>query len=185
MLTGALCASWLFVVAAGASGGHSAATLLKAAQVTDILALVAGLMSLQTTYIALGSRLRNEAKDTGRDAEQARAELTLLNRVASDMYEDSSSMIRRQQDHSRALRRQVEDLERMLAIGIRIQQHKNVKELLQMVAELVRESLGFDSVIIRLLNDRTQSFEPRAYVGLNIEAQDAVMNHRISMAEYH
>ena len=53
-----------------------------------------------------------------------------------------------------------------------------------MVAELVRESLGFDSVIIRLLNDHTQSFEPKAYVGLNIEAQDAVMNHRISLAEY-
>jgi signal transduction histidine kinase/response regulator RpfG family c-di-GMP phosphodiesterase len=184
VFTTALTASWLFVVAAGATGGSSAAMLIKAAQVTDILALVAGLLSLQTNYIVLGSRLRDEVSDTGREAEQARAELTLLNRVASDMYEDSNSMIRRQHDHSRALRRQVEDLERMLAIGIRIQQHKNVKELLQMVAELVRESLGFDSVIIRLLNDRTQSFEPKAYVGLNIEAQDAVMNHRISLAEY-
>ena len=34
-----------------------------------------------------------------------------------------------------------------------------------MVAELVRESLGFDTVIIRLLNERTQAFEPKAYVG--------------------
>jgi signal transduction histidine kinase/HD-GYP domain-containing protein (c-di-GMP phosphodiesterase class II) len=184
LLTGALTASWLLVVAAGSTGGPSAAMLLKAAQVTDILALVAGLLSLQTNYIVLGSRLRIEVKDTGREAEQARQELTLLNRVASDLYEDSSSMIRRQHDHSRALKRRLEDLERMLEIGIRIQQHKNVKELLQMVAELVRENLGFDSVIIRVLNERTHSFEPKAYVGLNMDAQDAVMNHRISLAEY-
>jgi signal transduction histidine kinase len=72
----------------------------------------------------------------------------------------------------------------MLAIGIRIQQHKNVKELLQMVAELVRENLGFDTVIIRLLNERTQTFEPKSYVGLNAEAQEAVMSHRTSIAEY-
>ena len=104
VLTSALTASWLFVVAAGATSGSSAAMLIKAAQVTDILALVAGLLSLQTNYIVLGSRLRHKVQDTGREAEQARAELTLLNRVASDMYEDSSSMIRRQHDHSPELR---------------------------------------------------------------------------------
>jgi signal transduction histidine kinase len=93
-------------------------------------------------------------------------------------------MIRRHQDQSKGLVRRAEDLERMLAIGIRIQQHKNVKELLQMVAELVRENLGFDTVIIRLLNERTQTFEPKAYVGLNPEAQEAVMSHRTSIADY-
>ena len=183
VLAGSLCASWLCVVAAGTVGGGSP-YLLKAAQAMDIVALISGLMSLQTNYLVLGTSMRAAAADHQREAEQAQAELSQLNRVASDIYEDSTSMIRRQQDQSKGLVRRTEDLERMLAIGIRIQQHKNVKELLQMVAELVRESLGFDTVIIRLLNERTQTFEPKAYVGLNPEAQDAVMNHRTSIAEY-
>jgi hypothetical protein len=182
-LAGSLCASWLLVLAAGTVGGGSPA-LLKAAQAMDIVALIAGLMSLQTNYIVLGTSMRIHAAERDRDAAHAHAELSLLNRVASDIYEDSTSMIRRQQDQSKGLVRRAEDLERMLSIGIRIQQHKNVRELLQMVAELVRENLGFDTVIIRLLNERTQTFEPKAYVGLNAEAQEAVMNHRTSAAEY-
>ncbi|HEX6790041.1 MAG TPA: HD domain-containing phosphohydrolase [Candidatus Krumholzibacteria bacterium] len=183
VLAGSLCSSWLLVVAAG-TFGEGSPFLLKTAQVMDIVALISGLMSLQTSYIVLGTSMSAAAANREREAAQAHAELSLLNRVASDIYEDSTSMIRRQQDQSKGLARRAEDLERMLAIGIRIQQHKNVKELLQMVAELVRESLGFDTVIIRLLNERTQTFEPKAYVGLNAEAQDAVMNHRASMAEY-
>jgi signal transduction histidine kinase/response regulator RpfG family c-di-GMP phosphodiesterase len=182
VLAGSLVASWLCVVAAGTFG--SSAYLLKAAQAMDIVALVAGLMSLQTNYIVLGTQMRDAAANRKREAEVAQAELSQLNRVASDIYEDSTSMMRRQHDQSRGLVRRAEDLERMLSIGVRIQQHKNVKELLQMVAELVRENLGFDTVIVRLLNERTQTFEPKAYVGLNAEAQDAVMNHRTSMADY-
>ena len=183
VLAGSLCASWLLVVAAGTFGDGSP-FLLKAAQAMDIIALIAGLVALQTNYIVMGTSMRGQVADKQREAEHAQAQLSLLNRVASDIYEDSSSMIRRQQDQSKGLVRRAEDLERMLAIGIRIQQHKNVKELLQMVAELVRDNLGFDTVIIRLLNERTQTFEPKAYVGLNPEAQDAVMNHRTSMADY-
>jgi signal transduction histidine kinase/response regulator RpfG family c-di-GMP phosphodiesterase len=183
VLASALSASWLMVVSAGTIP-ESASLLLRSAQAMDIVALVAGLMAMQTNYIVIGSRMRTEVEDRQREADRTKAELSLLNRVASDLYEDSSSVIRRHQDHSRNLVRRTEDLERMLAIGIRIQQHKNVRELLQMVAELVRESLGFDTVIIRVLNERTQAFEPKAYVGLNAEAQEAVMNHRISLPEY-
>lgn len=183
VLAGSLCVSWLCVVAAGTVGGGSP-YLLKAAQAMDIVALISGLMSLQTNYLVLGTRMRAAAADRKREAEEAQAELSQLNRVASDIYEDSNSMMRRQQDQSKGLVRRAEDLERMLAIGIRIQQHKNVKELLQMVAELVRENLGFDTVIIRLLNERTQTFEPKSYVGLNAEAQEAVMSHRTSIADY-
>ena len=179
-----LVASWLLVVAAGTTSGENAAVLLKAAQVTDIAALVTGLLSLQTNYIVVGTRMRREAEEKDLEIGQTRAELNLLNRVASDMYEDSHSMIRRQQDHSRSLIRRAENLERILEIGVRIQQQKNVKELLQMVAELVRENLGFETVVVRVLNKRTQAFETKAYVGLNPEAQDTVMNHRISMVDY-
>jgi hypothetical protein len=183
VMAGALSASWLCIVAAG-SAPASAALLIRSAQVLDVVALVSGLMSLQTTYIVLGTVMRRAAEEREREAARAREELSLLNRVASDMYEDSSSAIRRHQDHSRGLVRRAEDLERMLEIGVRIQQHKNVRELLQMVAELVRENLGFETVIIRVLNDRTQAFEPKAYVGLNPEAQEAVMNHRVSLTDY-
>jgi signal transduction histidine kinase/HD-GYP domain-containing protein (c-di-GMP phosphodiesterase class II) len=184
LLVGSLTVSWMFVVAAGTTIGVAAEVMVRAAQVSDILALIAGLLSLQTNYILVGTRMRQEAEVRSYEAEKARNELNVLSRVASDMYDDSSSQIRRHRDHSRSLARRAEDMERMLAIGIRIQQHKNVKELLQMVAELVRENLGFDTVIIRVLNGRTQSFEPKAYVGLNADAQDTVMNHRITVAEY-
>jgi signal transduction histidine kinase/response regulator RpfG family c-di-GMP phosphodiesterase len=183
VLAGSLCASWLLVVAAGTFGDGSP-FLLRVAQAMDVIALVSGLMALQTSYIVLGAAMRTKAVVKQQEAEQAQARLSQLNRVASDIYEDSTSMIRRQQNQSKGLVRRAEDLERMLSIGIRIQQHKNVRELLQMVAELVRENLGFDTVIIRLLNERTQTFEPKSYVGLNAEAQEAVMNHRISMAEF-
>lgn len=184
VLVASLVTSWLLLVAAGTTSGATASMLIKTAQVADIVALVAGLLSLQTNYIVVGTRMRREAEDKELEIGKARAELTLLNRVASDIYEDSHSMIRRQQDHSRSLIRKAEDLERILEIGVRIQQHKNVKELLQMVAELVRENLGFETVVIRVLNKRTQAFETKAYVGLNPEAQDTVMNHRTSVAEY-
>ncbi len=184
VLVASLVTSWLLVVAAGTTAGATAAMLIKAAQIADIGVLVTGLLSLQTSYIVIGTRMRREAEEKELEIGQARAELTLLNRVASDMYEDSNSMIRRQQDHSRSLIRRAENLERILEIGVRIQQQKNVKELLQMVAELVRENLGFETVVVRVLNKRTHAFETKAYVGLNPEAQDAVMNHRISVADY-
>ena len=184
MFVGALVVSWLLVVAAGTTSGATAGALIKAAQIADIAALVTALLALQTNYIVMGTRMRHEAEERDHEIGQTRAELNLLNRVASDMYEDSHSMIRRQQDHSRSLIRRAENLERILEIGVRIQQHKNVKELLQMVAELVRENLGFNTVVIRVLNPRTQAFETKAYVGLNPEAQDTVMNHRLSVVDY-
>ncbi|HEU4929393.1 MAG TPA: ATP-binding protein, partial [Candidatus Krumholzibacteria bacterium] len=184
MFVAALVSSWLLIVAAGTTAGTTAAMLIKAAQIADICALVTALLSLQTNYIVMGTRMQREAEEKDLEIGQARAELNLLNRVASDMYEDSHSMIRRQQDHSRSLIRRAENLERILEIGVRIQQQKNTKELLQMVAELVRENLGFPTVVIRVLNPRTQAFETKAYVGLNPEAQDAVMNHRLSTVDY-
>ncbi|HEX5133019.1 MAG TPA: histidine kinase dimerization/phospho-acceptor domain-containing protein, partial [Candidatus Krumholzibacteria bacterium] len=184
VLVGSLIGSWLLVVAAGTLTGDHAAMLIKGAQMSDILALIAGLLALQTNYIVIGTRLRAEAERQSHEASRTRGELDLLSRVTSDLYDDSNAQLRRQRDHAHSLARRAEDMERMLAIGIRIQQHKNIKELLQMVAELVRENLGFDTVIIRILNDRTQSFEPKAYVGLNPDAQETVMNHRISIAEY-
>jgi hypothetical protein len=76
VLAGSLCASWLLVVAAGTFGDGSP-FLLKAAQAMDIVALISGLMSLQTSYIVMGTSMRDTAVDRQREADQAQAELSL------------------------------------------------------------------------------------------------------------
>jgi signal transduction histidine kinase/HD-GYP domain-containing protein (c-di-GMP phosphodiesterase class II) len=177
-------ASWLLVVSAGVLQGSIAVVLLQAARAADILALISGLLSMQSNYLILGFYHKNRADTVQVEAEKAKAELTLLSRVASDIYEDSNSMIQRQQDHSRDLMRRIENLEKILQIGITIQKRKNLKELLQMIAKLIEENLGFNTVILRLLNERTQSFETKAHVGLSEEAEDAVVNYRLPMSEY-
>jgi hypothetical protein len=127
VLVASLVASWLLVVAAGTTFGETAALLIKAAQVSDIVALVSGLLSLQTNYIVVGTRMRREAEEKEIEIGKARAELSLLNRVASDMYEDSHSMIAASRiTRARSFRPRTRNDPRNRRI-----QHKNVKELLQ------------------------------------------------------
>jgi hypothetical protein len=183
-LVASLSASWILVVAASAFEGNVALHLLRGARAADIFALVTGLFSLQSTYVIQGFHHRAVADTTREEADRVRAELELMNEVASDLYEDSSSMIQRQQERFRSLMGRVESLEKILQIGIAIQRTKDLKALMQMVAQLVHDELGFRTVIMRLLNERTQSFETKAYVGLNADAQAAVLNHRLPVAEY-
>jgi signal transduction histidine kinase/putative methionine-R-sulfoxide reductase with GAF domain len=160
------------------------AVLLQATRAADIFSLLSALLALQSNYLILGFYHKNRADTKHEEAEKAKAELNLLSRVASDIYEDSNTMIQRQQDHSRDLMRHIESLEKILQIGITIQKRKNLKELLQMIAELIKDNLGFNTVILRLMNDRTQSFETKAFVGLSEEAEDAVVNYRLPVSEY-
>jgi signal transduction histidine kinase/HD-GYP domain-containing protein (c-di-GMP phosphodiesterase class II) len=177
-------ASWLLVMGASAFHGNTAAVLLQVARASDIFMLVSGLLALQSNFLLLGFYHKHLADTSKEEADKAKEELSLLSRVASDIYEDSSSMIQRQQDHSRDLMRRIESLERILQIGITIQKRKNLKELLQMIAELIKENLGFNTVILRLLNERTKSFETKAFVGLSEEAEDAVVNYRLPMSDF-
>jgi signal transduction histidine kinase/HD-GYP domain-containing protein (c-di-GMP phosphodiesterase class II) len=179
-----LAVSWLLVICASLFDGSASAWLLQVSRAADIIALLAGLLSMQSNYLILGFYHKNRADTKAQEVEHAKAELSLLSRVASDIYEDSSTMIQRQQDHSRDLMRRIESLEKILQIGITIQKRKNLKELLQMIAELVKDNLGFNTVILRLLNERTQSFETKAFVGLSEEAEDAVVNYRLPVSEY-
>lgn len=179
-----LAGSWLFVIAGSYTSGALAEGFVRAARVADVLALVTALLSLQTFYQIVGFYHRNRAQVTEEAAAKARAELDLLSRVASDIYEDSSTMIQRQQDHSRDLMRRIDGLEKILQIGIQIQKTKNLRQLLQMVAESVRDNLGFSTVILRMLNPRTDNFETKAFVGVNPDIQDAIMSHRLPMAEF-
>jgi signal transduction histidine kinase/HD-GYP domain-containing protein (c-di-GMP phosphodiesterase class II) len=181
---GFLAASWLLVIGASIFKGDAAVVMLQAARASDIFSLVSGLLALQSNFLLLGFYHKHRADTNKEEAEKVKAELSLMSRVASDIYEDSSSMIQRQQDHSRDLMRRIESLEKILQIGITIQKRKNLKELLQMIAELVKDNLGFNTVILRLLNDRTKSFETKAFVGLSEEAEDAVVNYRLPMSDY-
>jgi signal transduction histidine kinase/putative methionine-R-sulfoxide reductase with GAF domain len=177
-------ASWLLVMGASVFKGDAAVVLLQAARASDIFSLVSGLLALQSNFLLLGFYHKNLADSNKEEADKVKEELSLLSRVASDIYEDSSSMIQRQQDHSRDLKRRIESLEKILQIGITIQKRKNLKELLQMIAELIKDNLGFNTVILRLLNDRTKSFETKAFVGLSEEAEDAVVNYRLPMSDF-
>jgi len=179
-----LTASWLLVIGASINEGADAAFMIRASRVADILALMCALLAIQSNYLLMGFYHRNRADSKEEEAEKAKKELDLLSRVASDIYEDSSSMIQRQQDRSRDLMRRVESLEKILQIGITIQKRENLKDLLEMIAGLVRENLGFNTVILRILNERTQSFETKAFVGLSEEAQDAVVNYRLPRSEF-
>jgi len=179
-----LSTSWLLVVAASLTGGTVASVMLQASRVADIFALVSGLLALQSNFLMMGFYHKHRADTNKEEAEKVKAELSLLSRVASDIYEDSSTMIQRQQDHSRDLMRRVESLEKILQIGITIQKRKPLKELLQMIAELIKDNLGFNTVILRLMNERTQSFETKAFVGLSEEAEDAVVNYRLPASDY-
>jgi signal transduction histidine kinase/HD-GYP domain-containing protein (c-di-GMP phosphodiesterase class II) len=179
-----LAVSWLLVIAASFFEGNASVVMLQAARAADIFGLISGLLSMQSNYLILGFYHKNRADSKQQEAEKAKAELNLLSRVASDIYEDSSTMIQRQQDHSRDLMRRIESLEKILQIGITIQKRKNLKELLLMIAELIKDNLGFNTVILRLLNDRTKSFETKAFVGLSEEAEDAVVNYRLPVNEY-
>lgn len=179
-----LVVSWLLVIAAAYSAGNLALNLLRASRTADILTLMVGLFSMQAVYQLAGFYHRNRARATEEAAAKTKAELDLLSQVASDIYEDSSSMIQRQQDHSRDLMRRIEGLEKILEIGVRVQKTKNLKQLVQMVVEAVRDNLGFSTVILRLLNERTSNFETRAFVGVNPDIQDAMMAHRLPLSEF-
>jgi signal transduction histidine kinase/putative methionine-R-sulfoxide reductase with GAF domain len=183
-LVASLTASWLLVVAASAFVGDLSLLLLQLSRGADIFALITGLFSLQSTYVILGFHNKNLAHWKHEEAEKAKAELDVLNRVTSELYEDSNAVIQRQQGQFRSLMTRVESLEKILQIGVEIQRYKSLAELLQKVALLVNEQMGFTTVIVRILNDRTQSFETKAYVGPSADAQEAVMNHRVPRSEY-
>ncbi len=175
---------WSAVSAASASVGSSAVWMLRLAWASDVAMLVAGIVALHNAYVIAGIYHRELARWKHRQAERARAEIELLNRVASDMHEDSSSVIRRQQDQYRAMAERIEGLEKILDFGLEIQKHQDLRELLQRVVDLISEEFGFDRVILRLLNERTRSFETRAFTGVPDEAQAALRNHRMPAAEF-
>ncbi len=175
--------SWLLTYTIAVLPGE-AAILGCFSKIADILALAAALVVIHIHYVRISDYHKRISGASLQEAEKAREELARLSKIASDIYEDNNALIRRQKEQTYSLMRRVENLEKILQIGITIQKRKDLGELLQMIVELVRDNLGFNTVILRLLNELTQSFETKAYVGLGEEAEDTVVSYRMPMSEY-
>ena len=85
-------------------------------------------------------------------------------------------VIKRQRDQTMSFMNKVENLEKIIQMGMTMQKRNKLEDLLQRVVELVRDNVGFRSVTLRLLNDKAKSFETHAYVGLSPEVRDTVVH---------
>ena len=154
------------------------------AMVLDVLTFIALLLLMRSHVLSLGLHYKKEADTSRAETEKARDELERISRIATDVYEDNNSLIKRQKEQTRSLTKRVHNLEKILQIGMTIQKRKDLNDLLQMIVELVRENLGFNTVLLRLFNEKTQSFETKAHVGVNEEVLDTILNYRMPLSEY-
>lgn len=177
-------ASWALFEIAMLSGAEWSPWAIATARMGDIIGLFILLVTLVSNYVRLGVFYQALAAKNKVDMNQAKGELAKLNEIAANMYEDSAALIKKQKEQTLVYVRKVESLEKILRIGILIQQRHRLDELLQMVVELVRDNLGFKTVTLRLFNQKAQTFETSAHVGLSDETRDTVANYRIPLAEY-
>ncbi|NIM19267.1 MAG: GAF domain-containing protein [Candidatus Latescibacteria bacterium] len=178
-----LAVSWLAMFAAMAF--HTGVGAFRTiSMLADLLLLFSGLALLHSHNMRLGLYYKNKSDASMEEMTRAKEELAKLSKIASDVYEDNNVLIKRQKEQTLSLAKRVENLEKVLHIGLTIQKRKELGELLQMIVDLVRENLGFKTVILRLLNEKTHSFETRAYAGLNEEVRETVLSYRMPQAEY-
>lgn len=176
--------SWILYEITPVVSEKSAFWTLNAAKWADVLTLVSITGFILSGHVSWGTLRDASARRNREDMEAARSELSKLNRIAKDLYEDSNDLMTKQKEQALASARKAESLEKILQIGLAIQQRKNLEDVLQMIVELLRDNVGFKTVVLRLLNESTQSFETRAHVGLSPEVQDQIANYRIPMSEF-
>jgi signal transduction histidine kinase/response regulator RpfG family c-di-GMP phosphodiesterase len=150
----------------------------------DIIMLFSILMILLSAKTRIGLNYLRESELSRKQMEKTKEELAKLSKFASEIYEDNNALIKRQKEQTRTLSKRVDILEEILRVGIDAQEQKNLDELLQTIVESVRDNLGFKTVIIRLLNNKTQSFEAHAHIGLSEEARDTVLSYRLPYSEF-
>ncbi len=183
-LMGFLTLSWVMVAIAALTDGATAHYMLLGSRVADVFAWMSVLVALQANYVVLGSYHKSRAEETGEVLEKTKEELQSVNNVATALHEDTNDAIYRIQQQLLEVSKRAESLEKILEIGMTIQKRKSLDDLLTMIAELIRDNLGFNTVILRLHNERTHSFETKAHVGLSEDARDAVVNYRKPMSEF-
>jgi len=147
-----------------------------AAAYTGGIALVLVFIGYALGGIGFGKR--------GRRGAQARDRRVATEDIAAADAAGSAEPMRRQREQTFTYMKKAERLERILQIGIKVQRRHSLEEVLQMAVELVRENLGFDTVVLRLLNRQSFSFETRAHVGVSDERRDEVVSYRLPMAAY-
>lgn len=181
---GLLSASWLILAVTPVLVPGMLAAMTALSRTIDVATMVFVLAGLISEYVRMGSSLRDETAASRIEMETAQAELAKLSNLASNIYEDSSDVIKKQKEQTLQFMKKVESLEKILQIGITIQNRQQLDEVLPMVVEMVRDYVGFKTVILRLLNPATQNFETEAYVGLSEDVRETVVNYRIPAAEY-
>lgn len=162
----------------------TATIVIITARILDVSSLSFVLALLTQAYVSMGIRYKAAAEEHREDMEAAKAELLKLSNIATNIYEDSSDLIKKQKGHTLQFMKKVESLERIIQIGISMQRRQRLSDLLQGVVDLVHENLGFKTVTLRLFNKKSQNFETKAHVGLKEEVRDTVLNYRIPYTEY-
>ncbi|MDH3215209.1 MAG: ATP-binding protein [Candidatus Krumholzibacteria bacterium] len=177
-------ASWVAMEITPLLSNSAASRVMGMAYIFDIAVLVLILGVLASNYVSMGSRFKMEASQAANEMDAAKKELTKLSNIASNIYEDSSDLIKKQKEQTLLYMKKAESLEKILKIGVNIQRRHQLDELLQQIAEMVRDNLGFKTVTLRLFNRKAQNFETQAHVGLSDEVKDTVVNYRIPITEY-
>ncbi len=78
----------------------------------------------------------------------------------------------------------VRGLESLLAISARIHAYRDPDHLLGEIAESVRESLGFNLVLLRIYDLAERTFDARAFAGIDEEGVEYLKNTPVSLAEF-
>jgi signal transduction histidine kinase/response regulator RpfG family c-di-GMP phosphodiesterase len=176
--------AWALLEATYLAGAEGSLRIFRAGRLADGIVLIGMVWGLLSIYLRMGMAFKNEAEKNRNKIESAEAELAKVSKLASHIHEDNTELIDRQKKQTFLFMKKVESLENILQIGITIQKRKKLNDLLQMIVELVRDNLGFKTITLRLFNQKTQSFETKAYVGLSEEVRDTVVSYRIPRTEY-
>jgi len=177
-------ASWLILQVGPLLPSSMTPAASGIAHVFDCAVLVIVIAGLTSKYVLVGDRFRNEANEATSEVDAARAELTKLNNIATNIYEDSSDLIKKQKEQTLLYMKKADNLEKILQIGVNIQKRHKLDDVFRMIVEMIRENVGFNTVTLRLFNKRAQTFETHAHVGLADEDRDSAVNYRIPIAEY-
>ncbi len=119
--------------------------------------------------------------EPGRFDERAASFLEVLAAKATLGY---GNFIRFQevQDRSERLRIRVEQLNRIFELGHMLPSTTQTDELLEAVAFSVQQSVGFDTVLILMADDRTRTFYRATQAGMPIDAFKRTQDQTISYA---
>ncbi|MBI4720971.1 MAG: GAF domain-containing protein [Chitinivibrionia bacterium] len=164
------------------ASGRAAPTMLS--RLLDTAALFAVLHCLLVRRTQQRLLFRHLAIVNRQKTVETRDELSRLTKLSSQIHDDNSELIKKLKAQAKQFMRRSENLENTLQVGLEIQKKQELRDLLQRIVELVRDNLGFETVVLRLLMEKTQSFESRAYVGVKEEMEGVVANYRIPKSEF-